>query len=59
MLIHETPDVTGADRKFYSRPIQASNPAARFNATKVESSKIERRGYVKGDQLLVRLEVPS
>ncbi|KAH9365892.1 hypothetical protein HPB48_022624 [Haemaphysalis longicornis] len=46
-----------ANNKFYSRPIGGSNTGVYFSETKVDSSDIERDGYVKGDQLLLRFEV--
>ncbi|KAH9365909.1 hypothetical protein HPB48_015266 [Haemaphysalis longicornis] len=45
------------NKERYSRPIKTSNRATRFDATRVESSDIERDGYVKEDELLLRFEV--
>ncbi|KAH9384698.1 hypothetical protein HPB48_026709 [Haemaphysalis longicornis] len=46
-----------APNKHFSRPIKTSNPPIRFRNTGVESCSVERDGYVKEDQLLVRFEV--
>ncbi|XP_077526122.1 TNF receptor-associated factor 5-like [Haemaphysalis longicornis] len=43
--------------KHLSRPIKTSNLATRFGQVRAESSDIERDGYVKEDQLLLRFEV--
>ncbi|KAH9365888.1 hypothetical protein HPB48_017280 [Haemaphysalis longicornis] len=51
------PNTATANYKYFCRPIGGSNNGGYFDATKVESSDIERDGYVKGDQLLLRFEV--
>ncbi|KAH9365850.1 hypothetical protein HPB48_021258 [Haemaphysalis longicornis] len=50
-------DLSEATRPSYCRPIKGSNISVRFLATEVASGDIERDGYVKSDQLLLRLEV--
>lgn len=53
----EKPSLSEVNKKHYCRPIKDSNPAVRFIATRVESGDIEREGYAKNDQLLLRFEV--
>lgn len=52
-----TPNASGAHKRKYSRPIEGSNRPIFFPLTRVESTDIERDGYVKRDQLLLRFEV--
>ncbi|XP_077526136.1 uncharacterized protein LOC144137975 isoform X1 [Haemaphysalis longicornis] len=46
-----------AYRKHFCRPVGSSNEAACFLGTKVDSTVLEHDGYVKNDQLLLRVEV--
>ncbi|KAH9365860.1 hypothetical protein HPB48_021064 [Haemaphysalis longicornis] len=39
------------------RPIESSNTPIRFSKTQIETGNIERDGYIKGDQLMLSLEV--
>ncbi|KAH9365886.1 hypothetical protein HPB48_017278 [Haemaphysalis longicornis] len=57
LVLSERPNASGAGRKYYCRPIGASNVGPYFPGTKVDPSDIESDGYVERDQLLVRLEV--
>lgn len=46
-----------ATRKYLCRPVGGSNEPASFASTRFNSSVLERDGYVKNDQLLLRVEV--
>ncbi|KAH9365908.1 hypothetical protein HPB48_015265 [Haemaphysalis longicornis] len=52
-----TPYLCEDSQKYFSRPIDGSNRAVRFADSSIESSDLEREGYVKKDQLLIRFEV--
>ncbi|KAH9384352.1 hypothetical protein HPB48_026359 [Haemaphysalis longicornis] len=47
----------GAYKKHFCRPIRSSNEPACFLGTKFDSTVLERDGYVRKDQLLLRFEV--
>lgn len=51
------PSSSEATRHCYCRPTGGSNGSVRFGGTEIATSELEREGYVKGDQLLVRFEV--
>lgn len=46
-----------ATRKYLCRPVGRSNEPVCFASTRFNSSVLERDGYVKNDQLLLRVEV--
>lgn len=52
-----TPGSEEVKRVSYCRPIGGSNTPVRFIGTRVQSSDVEREGYVKNDQLLLRFAV--
>lgn len=54
---YSTPDSEEYTRVCYCRPIGGSNRYVRFTETWVQSSDVEREGYVKNDQLLLRFAV--
>ncbi|KAH9382988.1 hypothetical protein HPB48_023625 [Haemaphysalis longicornis] len=56
-LLRERGSASKVCTVFFSRPINGSNVRRIFPNSKIESSDIERHGYVKGDQLLLRFEV--
>ncbi|KAH9365898.1 hypothetical protein HPB48_015958 [Haemaphysalis longicornis] len=52
-----TPALSENNRECYWRPIKSSNTPVHFSCTEIELGDIERGGYLKRDQLLLRLEV--
>ncbi|XP_077527705.1 uncharacterized protein LOC144139121 [Haemaphysalis longicornis] len=52
-----TPSSSEYCRDCYCRPIESSNTPVGFPETAIDVGDIERGGYVKRDQLLLRLEV--
>lgn len=51
------PSMSAADRKHFCKPAELDNQGVYFSQDSIESSEIERGGYLQNNQVILRLEI--